>query len=76
MRYRATTIPQVLERMERNQAWLARKMGVSTALMTRVLKGERGISPRFVERACVVLDLPASELFQTEVEETADVLRV
>lgn len=66
MRYTTTTISEVLARRERSQSWLARKMRVSPALITRVLSGERAITAEFVRRACDVLDLPEGALFSYE----------
>jgi transcriptional regulator with XRE-family HTH domain len=61
--YAGTTIPEVLERLDRHPAWLARRMGLSRAGLSRVLNGKRSITPEFVERACRALNLPESALF-------------
>ena len=61
--YSDTTIPRVLEAMERTPAWLARRMGVHEAHVSRVLRGQRTITRRFVARACQALALPEEALF-------------
>lgn len=66
--YSGTRIPDILVSMERDQAWLARKMGVSPALMSYVLAGRRGITRSFVRRACQALALPESVLFFSSID--------
>lgn len=61
--YVGTRIPAILSGMERDKAWLARKMGVSLSLVSRVVAGERSISGSFVRRACAALSLPAEVIF-------------
>lgn len=61
--YDGTHIPAVLASMERDYAWLARKMGVSLSLVTYVVRGERTITRNFVARACRALSLPEQALF-------------
>lgn len=61
--YTGTHIQAVLERMEREQSWLARHMGVSPSLVSMVLAGRKPISRNFVVRACRVLGLPEAALF-------------
>lgn len=61
--YTGTHIGAILMHQERNQAWLARKMKVSEATVSRVLRGETGISRNFVDRACRVLGMPEAALF-------------
>ena len=63
VRYRGTRIPAILECMERDEAWLARKMGVRQSTVHRVLRGHRGISPEFVAKASAALNLPADAIF-------------
>jgi transcriptional regulator with XRE-family HTH domain len=53
----------VLERQERTVAWLARKCGLSTSYVGRMLKGERPITTEFKAAAADVLGLPESALF-------------
>lgn len=61
--YIGTRIPAILQRLERDESWLARKMGLHKTTVWRVLRGYRRITPDFVERACAVLNLPADVLF-------------
>lgn len=61
--YASTRIPAVLLERERTQAWLARKMGMSEAAVSRVISGQNRISWQFVHRACTALSLPESALF-------------
>ena len=61
--YTSTNIPSVLYAQERTQAWLARKMGVSEASVSRVINGQHRISWQFVHRACSALGLPEKDLF-------------
>lgn len=61
--YTETNIPAILRQRERSQAWLARKMGISEATVSRVLRGELPIHRRFVEAACRALDLPEPAVF-------------
>jgi transcriptional regulator with XRE-family HTH domain len=61
--YTGTRIPDILAAMERDQSWLARKMGVSPALVNHVLLGRRSITRSFVMRACAALNLPESAVF-------------
>lgn len=63
MLYATTNLPEILAAMERDRAWLARKMGVSLSLVCYVIDGKRTITPNFVDRACRALNLPASAIF-------------
>jgi plasmid maintenance system antidote protein VapI len=61
--YTGTNLPAVLARLDRNNAWLARKMGMSRTYVGQVILGQRRITPAFVERACAALNLPPEALF-------------
>jgi transcriptional regulator with XRE-family HTH domain len=78
-RIRADIVLDLLARQERSQAWLARHMRVSSAQLTRVLKGDRPATLEFRQRLCQVLNLPEVCLFtpmpmhmDTETAEVAD----
>lgn len=73
-RYSGTNILAVLSHMERDEAWLARKMGYDLSTVWRVNRGQRAVSGRFVERACAVLNLPAEVLFIPAVPELVEVV--
>jgi transcriptional regulator with XRE-family HTH domain len=64
-RIRADIVLDVLARQERNQAYLARKMGVSRSYLTRLLNGERPATPAVRARLCQALNLPDVVLFST-----------
>jgi len=70
--YTGTHISAVLKQMEREQSWLARRMGVSPALVQHVISGRRSITRNFVDRACRALDLPEVVLFFGPPELLAD----
>ncbi len=61
--YTGTHLREVLDRLERSDRWLARKMGVSPSLVTRVISGERSITERFVRKACEALGMAPEDLF-------------
>lgn len=61
--YADTRIPAVLADLERDEAWLARKMKVHKSTVWRVVRKERGITADFVARACAALNMPAEALF-------------
>jgi hypothetical protein len=61
--YDGTYIPAVLAALERDYAWLGRKMGVSRSLILLVIQGKRSITRNFVDRACRALSLPEQTLF-------------
>ena len=63
MEYTGTRIPEILRMMERDNAYLARKMGMSKTYVGQVFLGQRRITPEFVARAVVALNLPADALF-------------
>ena len=75
--YTTTRIPAVLIERERSQAWLARKMGMSEAAVSRVVSGHNRISWQFVRRACSALSLPEAELFvmPDELRASKDIMR-
>jgi plasmid maintenance system antidote protein VapI len=61
--YTGTYIPAVLRRMDRGNAWLARRMGMSRTYIGQVILGQRRITPAFVERASAALNMPPETLF-------------
>jgi len=70
-RYTATALFEVLEAQERTQAWLARKVGCSESLVSKIKTGERPVPEWFAERASRVLNLPITVLFSVEELATA-----
>jgi len=63
LRYSATNILDVLERLERDEAWLARKTGYDLSYVWRINRGQRPITAAYVDRVCAVLNLPPHVLF-------------
>lgn len=58
-----------LERQERSERWLARKVGVDSSLVHRIINGERRPSDAFKKRAAEVLGIPEELLFPDSPEE-------
>lgn len=54
---------QILDRMERSQSWLARKINVSPTLITLWKQGLRPISDEHKESMAGVLDVKKEILF-------------
>lgn len=52
-----------LKEQQRSQAWLARRIGCSRALVCRVMNGERQPTHEFRIRAAAALGLPQETLF-------------
>lgn len=75
-RYTKTTILDVLASMERDPAWLARRMNCHRTYIWKVARGDRPITERFVRDACAALNLPESALFmRDELRESNGALR-
>lgn len=72
-RFAATpNLSATLQRRERSRRWLARKIGVSTSLMTFVVKGERTLSADKAMRAAAVLNEPVDYLFVATPQNNSD----
>ena len=66
----ASRLSEALQTQERSQAWLARRVGMSTATVSRVIAGLQVPSRPFIYRASEALGIPADELFPEQT--TAD----
>lgn len=53
----------ILERQERTQAWLARKIGIDRSYLTNIAKGRRRLTRTVIDGCAKVLAVPAEILF-------------
>jgi transcriptional regulator with XRE-family HTH domain len=63
-RYGAGNLRAVLHQQGRRQDWLSRQIGVSEALISKVLKGERTLSRAHAERVAAALNVPFFMIFE------------
>lgn len=59
-------ILDLLRIRERNQQWLADKLGISGAHLTRLLNGERVWTKDLREKTAIILDTPAWLIFDND----------
>lgn len=63
-RYRATALSDVLRDQGRNQKWLAGRIGVTEAKMSRVVNGLSWLDGERAQRVAMILGVPLSLLFE------------
>ncbi len=63
-RYRATHLAAVLEEQGRRRDWLAATVGISPALVSMILSGERWASEDVAERIARALGVPLFLVFE------------
>jgi plasmid maintenance system antidote protein VapI len=63
-RYRAPMLADVMRAQGRRNDWLASRAGISEALVTRLIKGERTVSGEVARRIAESLQLPVGLLFK------------
>ena len=66
----ASRVDALLEARERNRAWLAGKMVLSKSMMTRLMAGERTMSPGQMERIAEILETPVFMIFGPQEEQS------
>lgn len=59
-----TVLVQILEEQGRRQGWLARRMGVSDSHLSRLLTGEKAMSPARAEQIAAILALPLAVFYR------------
>lgn len=64
MRYRATALSQVLKDQGRHQRWLASRVGMTEATLSRVVNGISRVERGNAERIAVVLGVPLFLIFE------------
>lgn len=71
-RFSAGNLGAVLREQGRRQDWLSRQIGVSEALISKVLKGERTLSRTHAERVATALNVPFFMLFELRERSDSD----
>jgi transcriptional regulator with XRE-family HTH domain len=66
-----TTFDRVMREQGRKATWLSEQTGYSSALITRVRKGERTATPEFRAKVAAALEMDESELFPDPAAEAA-----
>ena len=59
---------QKLSEIERNQSWLARKIGVSPSLITLMIQGKKEITQDKKQKIALVLHVSVNDLFMEGAE--------
>lgn len=56
--YNGARLGEILKEQGRTQRWLARRIGVSDALLSLVISGQRTFTPEAAEKVAQTLNLP------------------
>jgi transcriptional regulator with XRE-family HTH domain len=67
-RFNGRKLAAVIREQGRRQDWLAARAGISEALLSRLLRGERNVSEDVARRLAYALDVPFFVAFDLSVE--------
>lgn len=67
MRYSGTRLGEVLAAQGRNQLWVAKQVGVSPALLSRIISGERTADAELAQRISGLLHVPLFLAFESPI---------
>lgn len=63
--YNGARLGEILKEQGRTQRWLARRVGVSDALLSLIISGQRTFSPPLAQKVALTLNLPLFFLSDT-----------